>query len=420
LGNDKKYFEATFEVYAGTADLYSYFIERGIKLLAPGGIFSYIVANKWMRASYGRALRNWLKTKCIDEITDFGDLRVFENATTYPCILRVTNREPHFRPWVTTVKTLDFGSLYEHVQEVGSFSEQNLFEEEGWSLSNVEIQRLMEKIKQNSIPLEEYVGGKIFRGILTGLNEAFVIDRAKRERLIFEDPRSTELIKPFAIGREIKRYMPIENKQYLIFIPRGWTNLHTKRTPWKWFSTEYPAIAKHLQQFEQKALARGDKGDYWWELRACSYYNEFEKPKITWGNLAQKPKFTMDLNKYYVNAPSVIIPLEDYYLLGILNSSLAYRFICAIAAERQGGFLEYKPMYVSQIPVHVVNTNDIKETEKVQIIISLVRRRLLLQNKIALTPSEKTLLEEEKDNIEWTIDDIVCELYDFSNGKIEK
>lgn len=100
LGDDKRYYQNTCEVFTGTADIYSYFIEKGVRLLAPGGQFSYIVANKWMRANYGFKLREWLKSRCIEEITDFGYLPVFTGATTYPLIFCVSNREPHNRTWV--------------------------------------------------------------------------------------------------------------------------------------------------------------------------------------------------------------------------------------------------------------------------------------------------------------------------------
>jgi hypothetical protein len=153
LGGDKPYYQSIYEVYTGTADIYSYFIEKGVKLLAPGGQFSYIVANKWLRARYGFKLRQWLKTKCIEEITDFGDLPVFTGATTYPLILRVSNNQPHFQPRVTTVDTLDFVSLQEYVDSHGEVADQTCFEEDGWSLAGKTTQDLLAKIRQNSIPL---------------------------------------------------------------------------------------------------------------------------------------------------------------------------------------------------------------------------------------------------------------------------
>lgn len=337
LGDDKNYFQTKYQVYAGTADLYAYFIERGVNLLARGGWFGYIVANKWMRANYGRALRVWLKTKCIEEITDFGDLPVFEKATTYPCILRISNNTPHNQPWVTNVKTLAFPSLADYVGENGETLDQTKFDDDGWSLVSASSQEILEKLQLNSISLSDYVDNKIYYGIKTGLNEAFVIDEATKNQIITNDPKSDALIKPFAIGREIKRYKSISTNQFLILIPKGWTNSKKTGNAWKWFSSFYPAIANHLSQYEQKASKRYDKGDYWWELRVCDYYQEFEKPKITWGNLAITPKFCIDYDGFYVNAPSVIISSDDLYLLGILNSKICYYVISKIAAGRQGG-----------------------------------------------------------------------------------
>jgi hypothetical protein len=259
------------------------------------------------------------------------------------------------------------------------------------------------------------VNGKVFYGIKTGLNKAFVIDQATKDRLIAEDPRSTELIKPFAQGRDIKRYAPIPVKQYLILIPKGWTNQHRKGNAWNWFSSQYPAVASHLKQFEKEAIARADQGDYWWELRACDYYDEFEKPKIVWGNMSTTPNYTMDLGGTYINAPAVIIPLEDYYLLGIMNSSLGYYFISKTAAGRRGGFFEYKPIYVSQLPIHIVNETDPRGLEIKKQIEQYVRRILLLNSQEALIPSEKDKLRRTIDIVDAQINQLVLKLYRTSD-----
>ena len=117
LGEFKDYFARHYRVYHGVADLYSYFMERGVSLLRQAGLFSYIVANKWMRANYGAPLRRWLKEQHIEEIIDFGDLPVFTKATTYPCILRISKEEPAQNFPACQVKTLDFSSLEEYVRE---------------------------------------------------------------------------------------------------------------------------------------------------------------------------------------------------------------------------------------------------------------------------------------------------------------
>jgi len=419
LGDDKKYFQTHYRVYSGMADLYAYFIEKGVGLLAPDGIFSYIVANKWLRANYGKPLREWLKTKCIEEITDFGDLPVFKSATTYPCILRVAKKQTHMRSRITNVSNLDFNSLSNYVNNHSYHINQVDFEDEGWSLSDPKTHQLLKNLNKNSIPLNEYVNGKIFRGIITGLNKAFIIDEKKRDRILKEDPKSIELIKPFAIGRDIKRYQPIDSNQFLIFVPKGWTNTKTTKNAWNWFASEYPGIANHLLTYEQQARKRWDQGEYWWELRACDYYNEFTKEKITWGNLATTPKFTIDFDGFFINAPSVIISRNDLYLLGILNSNLCYYFISSVAAGRRGGFFEYKPIYVASVPIHVVDDNNSKEMIRRNEIINSVKCMLNLHKRTPQTPFEQEQLAREIAATDAQIDRLVYALYELTEEEIK-
>jgi len=420
LGDDKKYFQTQYEVYAGTADLYSYFIEKGISLLAPAGMFSYIVANKWMRANYGKALRIWLKTKCIEEITDFGDLPVFKNATTYPCIIRVSNNPPHNHPWVTNVKTLEFPSLSEYVKDNGDQLDQTKFDDGGWSLSDSKTQLLLNKLSSNSVHLEELIKGKMFRGIVTGFNEAFIIDKETKEKLISEDIGSQEIIKPFLIGKDIKRYNYENENRFIIFTRRG---INIKN---------YPAIHNYLTQFKERLMPKprnwkgkdwkGRKpGPYqWYEIQdSTDYYLEFEKVKLTWGNLAITPKFCIDYAGFYINAPSVIISSDDLYLLGILNSKICYYVISKIAAGRQGGFFEYKPVYVSKIPIHQIDFTNPIEVEQHDRMVSLVERMLDLHKRDPQTPQEANRLQREIAATDSAIDQLVYEMYGLTEEEIE-
>jgi len=205
LGDYKDYFQKHYKVYHGIADLYAYFIEQGISLLREGGLFSYIVANKWMRANYGEPLRRWLKQQDIVEIIDFGDLPVFKTATTYPCIIRVRGTVGNGRDrslQITQVKTLSFDSLEHYAQENRYILDQTALDDSGWSLANLEIQKLMIKLEKKGVPLGNYVSKKIYNGIKTGLNEAFIIDSATKDNLIAEDQKSAEVIKPFLMGRD--------------------------------------------------------------------------------------------------------------------------------------------------------------------------------------------------------------------------
>lgn len=183
LGRIKEYFKKRYRVYYGTADLYAYFIEKGIALLREGGLFSYIVSNKWLRANYGRPLRSWLKDQCIEEIVDFGGLPVFQNATTYPCILRVSKTSPREEFSVTQVRTLEFQSLADYVKENSYSVSRSSLDDDEWSLADDATQKLLEKIRARGVPLGEYVGGKIYYGIKTGQIEW---NEREIDRLVYE------------------------------------------------------------------------------------------------------------------------------------------------------------------------------------------------------------------------------------------
>ena len=189
LGELKTYYQDAYKVYHGVADLYVYFIERSLSSLNEDGIFSYIVANKWTRANYGKPLRHWLKRQCVEEVVDFGDLPVFQ-ATTYPCIVRISKHPPKSTFAVTDVKTLSFASLDGYVRGHQFAVNREGLDDSGWSLVDEKTQALLDKIRHVGVPLGDYVNGKIYYGIKTGLNEAFVIDAETREKLIGEDPKS--------------------------------------------------------------------------------------------------------------------------------------------------------------------------------------------------------------------------------------
>ena len=445
LGDFKEYFQKHYEVYHGVADLYTYFIERGVSLLKNGGIFSYIVANKWMRANYGEPLRHWLKKQRIEEIIDFGDLPVFEKATTYPCIIRIRKSTQNVIPVktgiqkqqpfsVTQVKTLNFDNLSAYVRENSFTVNKTALDDKGWSLVDEQSQALLNKLRKVGIPLGKYVKGKIYRGVLTGLNEAFVIDEKTKDGLVAEDPKSAEVIKPFLIGRDIKRYEPPARGRYLILIPKGWTRTQmshsrgngnpggagfrvkpgmTETSLWRWFGESYPAIAAHLEPHAEKGKKRYDKGEYWWELRACDYYAEFEKPKIILPDISLKGNFTFDSEDYYCANTAYIIGNADKYLLGILNSQLINFIYKGMSSTYRGGYLRFIYQYLEQLPIRTIDFNNPSEKASHDRLVSLVDRMLELhKKKNSLPPSaEREKIEREIAVTDEKIDEIVYELY---------
>lgn len=423
LGIQKEYFQKHYKTYAGTADLYTYFIEKGVNLLRPGGYFSYIVANKWMRANYGKPLRQWLKQQEIEEIVDFGDLPVFERATTYPCVLSVRSGKKQSDNFTAVnVKTLDFQDLQVHVNENEFSVQKSRLSDEGWALADGQVAALLEKIKSKGIPLGEYVKGKIYRGILTGLNEAFVIDRQTRERFINEDPKCEELIVPFLAGRDIKRYEQPKSDKFLILIPKGWTrqNSNNARDSWGWFKQNYPSMAAHLGLFEKKAQQRQDKGEYWWELRACDYYDEFKKPKIMLPDISFRGNFLFDQDgKYFSVNTTYIIPVCDLYLLGLLNSKLISYYYRQISSSYRGGYLRFIFQYLVSIPIPQFDSPSSDNINPKKNISDLVERLLVITKREGRTPQERELLKREQNQIDSQIDKAVFDLYEMNEDEIK-
>ncbi len=415
----KEYFKAHYQVFHSAADLYSYFIEKGITLLKQKGLFSYIVANKWMRANYGLPLRNYLKRFDIREIIDFGDLPVFQTATTYPCIICIRMIPPSNGMVAVNVDSLDFSDLQEYVLNHQQPVESSDLDDNCWSLENKNIKDLLNKIKSIGQPLGVYVNGKILRGILTGLNKAFVIDAETQKKLIQQDIKSTEFIRPFLAGRDIRRYQTPEPDKYLILIEKGWTNKNSEgeKRKWQWFQQKYPAIAKYLEPFAIEGEKRYDKGDYWWELRACGYYHEFETPKIIIPAIVKSASYAFDTKGIYSNDKTSIIPTSDLYLLGLLNSKVTDFFIHSIASTKQGGYFEYKPMYLSQLPIRTINLSDPTDKARHDKIVTLVERMLDLNKRLpeTRTDQEQILIQRQVAATDKEIDELVYELYGITD-----
>ncbi|MEK6743949.1 MAG: TaqI-like C-terminal specificity domain-containing protein [Nitrospirota bacterium] len=421
LGDFKDYFQQHYEVYHGTADLYAYFIEKGVSLLRKDGLFSYIVANKWMRANYGEPLRKWMKKQRIEEITDFGDLQVFETATTYPCILRMRKGAAANKFSATQVKTLDFNDLAAYVSENSYTVNKTALSDEGWSLVNEQAQSLLTRLQGVGVLLGEYVKGQMYRGVLTGLNEAFIIDADTRKELIKKDRNSAELIKPFLFGRDIKRYEEPNIKSYLIFTRRG---IDIKK---------YPAIEEHLLPFKKKLIPKpsdwkggewpGRKpGSYkWHEIQdSIDYYEEFDKPKIMLPDISVRGNFTLDQSNGLFSANTTyLIISDDRYLLGILNSALMTFFYRNSFAAYRGGYLRFFTQYLEKLPIRTIDFSSPSEKAIHEKLIFIVERMLdLHKKKAALPPSaEREKIEREIAVMDEKIDGIVYGLYGVTEAE---
>ncbi|MDQ7033612.1 MAG: TaqI-like C-terminal specificity domain-containing protein [Anaerolineae bacterium] len=494
----KEYAQSAYETYAGTADLYVYFVEKGYKLLRENGRMGYILPNKWLRANYGKKLREFLHDKA-ETLIDFGELPVFKDAGTFPLIMTLnkqkplsparspkhgereqkdsaTDANPYPQPFSqnmekgskkatgatglvptdgenagkATMPAEDVGEHGNapindniiHVAQATQLPENNAtlksvlpdfyavprtaLDKKGWSLAHPEEQRLLDKLKNCGVPLGDYVDGKIYRGVLTGLNEAFVIDRSKRDELIRQDPKSAELIKPFLAGRDVKRYQQPQSDKFLIFTRRG-VNID-----------DYPTIKAYLEQYKEHLTPKpmGYKGKWngrkagryqWYEIQdTVAYYEEFEKPKIVFPDIAKESRMTFDTQHTFFGNTVYFIPLNDLYLLALLNSKLIWFYFKNVATvlgnADKGGRLRWFSQDTTQIPIRKLDLNNPSEKAQHDKLVALVEKMLALKAEYAeLEKSLNDRRHEVKESIERTdkaIDGLVYQLYGLTDEEI--
>ncbi len=358
----KPWLEENFTVYNGVADLYAYFFELGYKLLKPGGRMGYISSSTFFKTGSGKLLRRFLSQETtLETIVDFGDLQVFEGVTTYPAItvLQKTVQQTETRLKILALKKEIPENLDQFfTQEHGVMLQKRLVEQ-SWQLEDEDISRLRQKLVKDCPMLKEVYGSPLY-GIKTGLNAAFIIDRKTRDKLVTEDQKSEELLKPFLEGKDLNRWHTQPRELWLVTIPKNWTRQSMGKNPedllgeedaWLWLKQQYPSVAEWFEPFAEKGRKRSDKGEFWWELRACAYYEKFDKPTIIWADIAKTNNFLWT-NEYYLLANTgYILPTEDTFLLGWLNSITCQFIFTSFSTTIRGGFYRYIRQYIDKIPI---------------------------------------------------------------------
>jgi len=364
----KSWFKTVYkECYAGAADIYVYFYEKGLlDLLREEGILTFITSNKYMRAGYGAGLRQLLSSfATIEQLIDFGDASVFD-AASYPSIILLRKKRPdngriRALSWERSTPISEFEKAF---QAYNILILQKELTADGWRIEAPAVLRLLEKLRKAGTPLGEYVNGRFYRGILTGSNEAFVVGRATRDRLISEHSSSEDVLKPFLRGRDVKRWRVEPQDLWLVFIPWHFPLQEDKsitgpsKEAEKAFQKQYPAIYRHLLSFKKplsmrNAAETGVRYE-WYALQrwGAGYWREFDWPKIVVPAISNNVEYAVDRSSFFSNDKTSICVAENADVLtGMLNSNLLWWFIRQIAAAKQNGFYEFKPMYVSQIPI---------------------------------------------------------------------
>ena len=325
-----------YSTFDKRGDLYCLFVERGFDLLKRRGFISFIMPNKWMQAGYGKSLREYFLVKELIRLIDFGDIQIFEGATTYPCIFVAKNAEPKDKFFVSVLNAANSADFYANVQFTEESFDTKQFSGETWIISSQNDKHLLERLQKDFPTLAKFINGEANYGIKFGLTEAFLINEDVRQNLKTEHSSSEKIIGSVLRGRDLKRYgIPdISSVDYIILAEYG---------IYKYLQKEYPAIYKHLITYEDKLRKRGQctgsketsekpytGQHHWLELDnnpSSKYLALFSKPKIMYQKFQVKPCFIYDEKGLFCNDSMWIIPTENKALLAIdrkstrLNSS---------------------------------------------------------------------------------------------------
>lgn len=380
-----------YSLYTSTADLYTYFFELALANLKPGGVISYITSSKYGRALYGEGLRSLIANeKEINYLVDYGDEHVFA-AITNTWVIQLTSKMPDFDHKFKLLKSID---------SPPTLVPQTQLTSEAWAFNDDATENVKNKIKVAG-PLLKNTDYRIYRGILTGINEVFIIDEGVKDNLIELDSKNSEILKPILRGRDIASYeiKPITN----------WL-VTTKNT----FNVSqiYPTIAKYLEdkdkELQGRVRNRGDKGVHWMNLRDCAYYDEMEMNKIVWLELTDKPKFAFSYSgEYLLNGAWFMVGPDLKAMLGIMNSTLVDFYFTFISNSSGMGTSQWRKHAVENIPVP-----DFRKVSKTLLkkLSDLVEKRLAIKM-VEDTVSALALQKE--------IDKVVYEIYSLTPQEIE-
>jgi hypothetical protein len=342
----KEHWEKASQVYSGTADLFVYFFERGLSVLKPGGRLGFVTNETWLKTASAEPLRAWLRTHhTVEALVSLGDNRVFADAPDVVPVLSILRNHPAPAGQATRA------AVFRRGEAVTEFAKQ-LAERErpltlanepdsGWQLGGDAPRRLLDKLLAGGRPLGEVLGGGIYYGIKTGLNEAFIVDTSVRDALVQADPGCAPLLRKVFRGEDLRPWYQEDEGRWLIFARHG---IDIDR---------YPSVKAHLEQFHEALEPRpadwpvnevwkGRKpGAYrWCEIQdTIDYAREFDKPKIAWPDIAKYPRFSVAeagsalLNTGYLAASS------DPSLEAILQSRAVWYVIKQVSTplnERAG------------------------------------------------------------------------------------
>jgi len=390
-----------YEIFNSVSDLYTYFYERASKLLKKFGVLTFITSNKFLRARYGSHLRKYLQTNTtIKNIINFGSRHMFEAITN--TLIFIATKEKNEE------NVFNYSDSIEVPDKI-KFSQSALQDRE-WTIEKPEIIYLKSKIEEMGRLLRDW-DIKINRGILTGYNEAFIIDEVTKNELIKIEPQAKEIIKPIIRGRDIKRYRYLSSGQFLIVTHNGYRTTEGE-VVLAINIDEYSLVKKHLDKYIPKLEERQDKGITVYNLRDCAFMDDFLKEKIIWLELTNKNKFAYsDKEDYLLAGAFFMVGKSLKYLLAFLNSKLCLFYFSLICNSSGMDTIQWKKFALEKVPVMELNNKDQKP------FIDLIDQIL------TITKSDDYLTNPEKQTkvkgFEKQIDQLIYKLYSLTDDEMK-
>ncbi|EFS7127995.1 class I SAM-dependent DNA methyltransferase [Campylobacter jejuni] len=415
----KPHLAKNYKVYKGTSDIYTYFYELGFNVLKENGILSFITSNKYTRAGYGEALREFLlKNTCILKYIDLNGIKVFDSATVDTSILsfeKIKIKENTFK-----YLSLNNELLKNYDFEISAIKEflnisQNSLSKESFAFNDESTNALKTKIEKLGTPLKDWHGLNINYGIKTGLNEAFIITTEKKDEILAnckdedEKERTAKLIRKMLRGRDIKRYSYEWAGLWVINTHNGYKSKNGEKI--KAINIEhYPSLKKHFDEFYLQLEKRSDKGLTPYNLRNCAYIEEFEKEKIVYPETTQGAYFVYDNKGIFLEKTAFFIVCENLkYLLGLLSSNLITYYYKNFSQGCKLGIkgYQYNKHALENLPLPKINSKNEKlENELISLVDEILKAK----------EQDKNANTQELEN---KINSLVYKLYNLTEEEIK-
>ncbi len=338
----KPLLKSDYICHSDRADIFIYFHEKAFSLLRTRGYYSFICASNWTKTAAGKNLRRLLTSDTtITSLVDLAQASVFEDASTYPCILVVRKIPPSADSYLTASIVADTPASSTAL-ETNSFPiSLNTLGEEPWLFSRSDTSRLLDRLLDTARSLKAVYGSPLY-GIKTGLNEAFVVDGLTHESLIHADPACASVLKPFLEGKDVHQWRITPRNLWLIYSPKG-TKIQ-----------KFPAVYRHLLRYKDSLEQRAAKQE-WFELQQAqaNYFEAYSQPKIVFPRFVNRPCFALDSTGYFVNNAISAIPASDHSLLFYLMSPVSWFILRALGAPMANGYRQIHGHVIERLPIPV-------------------------------------------------------------------